>query len=62
MPPLTVISESAFYVKYIFKSFTQLNSRFSPESSLRRQSGMSFFQRPVAFIARASRAHDKYRA
>ena len=34
---------------------------FSPKSSLRRQSGMSFFRQPAAFTLRASWAHDKYR-
>jgi hypothetical protein len=33
---LSVISESVFYVKCIFKSFTKLTLWFSPKSSLRR--------------------------
>jgi len=50
-----VISESVFVVNYIFKSFINISLWVSPKSSLRRQSGMSFFQRSVAFIARASK-------
>jgi hypothetical protein len=44
----SLISESVFCVKYIFKSFTELLLWLSPKSSLRRQSDMSFFQRPLA--------------